>query len=73
VPTPKVLVERRGAVTVLALNRPEVHNCVDGETADLLTAAIESFTADVEARVLVVTGAGGGAFCAGADLKASTN
>jgi hypothetical protein len=70
VPAPKVLVARRGAVTLLTLNRPEVHNCVDGETAGLITADIESFAADTEARVLVVTGAGHRAFCAGADLKA---
>jgi enoyl-CoA hydratase len=67
----KVEVGRRGAVTVLTLNRPEVHNAVDGETAELITAGIESFAADDEARVLVVTGAGGKAFCSGADLKAA--
>jgi len=47
-----------------------VHNCFDGETADLMTAAVESFAADSEARVMVVTGAGGRAFCSGADLRA---
>jgi enoyl-CoA hydratase len=67
---PKVLVERRENVTVLTLNRPEVHNCVDAETAGLLTEGIESFAADPDARVLVVTGAGDRAFCAGADLGA---
>jgi enoyl-CoA hydratase/carnithine racemase len=70
VPAPKVLVERRGTVTVLTLNRPEVHDCVDGETAGLISAGIESFASDTEARVLVVTGAGVRAFCAGADLNA---
>lgn len=67
---PKVLVERRGAITVLTLNRPEVRNCVDAETAGLLSELIESFAADGDARVLVVTGAGDRAFCAGADLGA---
>lgn len=66
---PKVLVERRGTVTVLTLNRPESHNCVDGETATALAGAIEAFAADQAARVLVVTGAGERAFCSGADLK----
>src|SRR5205823_14559809 len=65
----KVEIERRGAVTVLAINRPEVHNAVDGETAELITAGIEAFAIDDDARVLVVTGAGGKAFCSGADLK----
>jgi enoyl-CoA hydratase/carnithine racemase len=69
-PGDKVLVERRGAVTLLTINRPEVRNCIDAETADGLTAAIEEFGADDQARVLVVTGTGDKAFCAGADLKA---
>jgi enoyl-CoA hydratase len=68
VPADKVLVEQRGAVTVLTLNRPEVHNCVDAETADAISSAIEAFAGDDHARALVVTGAGGNAFCAGADL-----
>src|SRR5438552_1451650 len=67
----KVETEGRGAVTVVTINRPEVHNCFDGETADLMAAAIDSFAADDDARVLVVTGAGGKAFCSGADLKAA--
>jgi enoyl-CoA hydratase len=66
----KVEVERRGSVTVVTINRPEVHNCFDGETADLMTGAIESFTEDAGARVMIVTGAGDRAFCSGADLKA---
>jgi len=65
----KVEVERRGAVSVVTINRPEVHNAVDGETAELITEAIEGFAGEDEARVLVVTGAGGKAFCSGADLK----
>lgn len=59
-----------GAVRVLTLNRPEVHNCVDGETAVGLAEAILDFGADAAARVLVVTGAGRRAFCSGADLRA---
>ncbi|HXG14832.1 MAG TPA: enoyl-CoA hydratase-related protein, partial [Calidithermus sp.] len=66
---PKLLVEQRGPVTVLTLNRPEVHNCVDAETAVLLAESIERFAADPAARVLVLTGSGGTAFCSGADLK----
>jgi len=66
----KVETERRGGVSIVTINRPEVHNCFDGETADLMTAAVESFAADSEARVMVVTGAGGRAFCSGADLRA---
>lgn len=65
----KVEVQRRKAVTLLTMNRPEVHNAVDAETAGLLSEAIAGFAADDEARVLVVTGAGGRAFSSGADLK----
>ena len=67
--TKKVEVERRDAVTVLTINRPEVHNAVDGETAEMITEAIEAFATVDGARVLVVTGAGGKAFCSGADLR----
>jgi enoyl-CoA hydratase len=66
----KVEVERRGGVSIVTINRPEVHNCFDGETADQMTAAVEAFGADDDGRVMVVTGAGGRAFCSGADLKA---
>ncbi len=65
----KVVLEERGAVRLLSINRPEVRNCVDGETALALGRAIEAFAADPSARVLVLTGAGEVAFCAGADLK----
>ena len=57
------------AVRVLTLNRPEVHNCVDGESARMLAESIEAFRTDASARVLIVTGAGASAFCSGADLK----
>jgi enoyl-CoA hydratase len=67
----KVTVEERGAVRVLRINRPEQRNAVDGETAVGIGRAIEAFAADERARVLVVTGAGDQAFCAGADLKRS--
>jgi enoyl-CoA hydratase len=65
----KIETEDRGAVRVVRVNRPEVHNCIDAEAAGLLEAAIEGFGADDSARVLVVTGAGEKAFCTGADLK----
>jgi enoyl-CoA hydratase/carnithine racemase len=65
----KLLVERRGAVTLVTIDRPEVHNCIDAETADALSAAIVSFGSDPESLVMVVTGSGGKAFCSGADLK----
>jgi enoyl-CoA hydratase len=69
-PTPEpVLVTQRGPVTIVAINRPERRNAVDGSTARLLLEAFERFDGDDGARVAVLTGAGG-TFCAGADLKA---
>ncbi len=64
----KVLVETRGPVTTVIINRPEVRNAVDTETARALNRAFASFDADEAACAAVLTGAGE-AFCAGADLK----
>jgi enoyl-CoA hydratase len=65
----KVEVERRDAVTIVSLDRPEVHNAIDSEAAALLHSAFVEFAGDDDARVLVVTGRGGRAFSSGADLK----
>jgi enoyl-CoA hydratase len=62
--------ERDGAAALLTIDRPERRNAVDGPTAVALHEAFARFEADADARVLVLTGAGGVAFCAGADLKA---
>jgi enoyl-CoA hydratase len=62
--------ERTGAASVITIDRPERRNAVDGPTAAALLEAYERFAADEDARVMVLTGAGGQAFCAGADLKA---
>lgn len=66
----EVRYERRGAAAVLTIDRPERRNAVDAATAMALREGLERFEADEGARVLVLTGAGGEAFCAGADLKA---
>ena len=66
---PRLLVQRRARLTVLTINRPEVHNCIDAETAVALAGAIAAFADDPDARVLVVTGAGPLSFSSGADLK----
>ena len=65
----KLLIEKRGAVTLVTLNRPEVHNNVDAELAMLLADAISDFGADDQQKVLVIAGAGDVTFCAGANLK----
>ena len=66
---PKVLTERRGRTFVVTISRPEVRNCVDGETAGLLFEAVEEYKQDEGLDVLILTGAGTDAFCSGADLK----
>ncbi|MFN8216713.1 MAG: crotonase/enoyl-CoA hydratase family protein [Solirubrobacterales bacterium] len=65
----EVRYERVGAAAVLTIDRPARRNAVDAATAERLRAAHAEFEADSGARVLVLTGAGGAAFCAGFDLK----
>lgn len=64
-----LLVEREGPVTVFTINRPQARNALDDPTARALGRALAEFDADSEQCAGVLTGAGG-AFCAGADLKA---
>jgi enoyl-CoA hydratase len=64
-----IRVERKGPVTTIVLDRPDVRNAVDGPTAAALAEAFSEFDADPDASVAVLFGAGG-TFCAGADLKA---
>lgn len=65
----KVLVESNPPVTTVLINRPEVRNAVDPETAEGLRRAFEAFEADERAAVAVLAGAGP-SFCAGYDLRA---
>ncbi len=65
----KVEIECKGRLMVVTINRPEVRNCVDGETAQLLFEAVRSFRETRDLDVLVLTGAGKVSFCSGADLK----
>jgi enoyl-CoA hydratase len=62
--------ERVGAAAVMTINRPERRNAIDAAAAEAFREGLKEFEADEGARVLVLTGAGGQAFCAGADLKA---
>ena len=64
-----VNVEKKGCVTTVILNRPEVRNAVNRETAEALAEAFREFDRDDEAFVGVLFG-DHGTFCAGADLKA---
>jgi enoyl-CoA hydratase len=62
--------ERVGAAAVLTIDRPERRNAIDSAAAEAFRQGLRDFEADDGARVLVLTGAGGVSFCAGADLKA---
>jgi len=64
-----VRVDQDGPVTVVTIDRPERRNAVDRPAAAALAGAFRAFDRDPGAAVAVLTGAGG-AFCAGADLKA---
>jgi crotonobetainyl-CoA hydratase len=65
-----VLVERRGHVMIITLNRPEVHNACNLAMWLEAGEALEQADADPEVRAVIVTGAGEKTFSAGADLKA---
>jgi len=65
----RVITEKKGLVTTIIINRPEVRNAVDRQTAKELADAFRAFDKDEKARVSVLTGSGS-CFCAGADLKA---
>ena len=66
---PHALLERRGAVLIVTMNRPAARNALTGPMMALMRQAWDMTDSDPGIRVCVLTGAGG-AFCAGADLKA---
>ena len=65
-----LLVERHAAVAVVTLNRPKTKNALDTALLSALLETIPQLGDDASVRAIVLTGAGG-AFCAGADLKAA--
>lgn len=65
----EVLVEKKGKVCTVIINRPEARNAVDRNTAGQLADAFRAFEGDDSLSVAVLWGSGG-TFCAGADLKA---
>jgi enoyl-CoA hydratase len=68
---PHAVIERRGHILVVTMNRPQARNALSGPMMALMRQAWDEVDADPDIRVAVLTGAGG-AFCAGADLKAMT-
>jgi enoyl-CoA hydratase len=68
---PHALIERRDHVLIVTMNRPKARNALSGPMLELMRQAWDTVDADPDIRACVLTGAGG-AFCAGADLKAMT-
>jgi enoyl-CoA hydratase len=66
---PSVSYAAHSAVAVVTIERPEVRNAIDQPTREALANAFRRFEVERAHSVAVLTGAGG-AFCAGADLKA---
>jgi len=64
----KLTVDRRGPITTVTLNRPEVHNALDRELSDELNRAMRAIREDRECRIMILRGAGE-TFCAGDDIK----
>ncbi|XP_026220113.1 enoyl-CoA hydratase isoform X2 [Anabas testudineus] len=67
-----VVSERKGSVVTVAINRPEVRNAVNQETARRLLEELKAFDNDSDLNVAVLHGKGGN-FCAGYDLKELAN
>lgn len=68
--TAAVRSDRDGHTLILTINRPEARNAVNLAVAVALGDALDAAEADPDVRVVIITGAGDKAFCAGADLKA---
>src|SRR5437660_1247759 len=58
-----------GSVAVLTLNRPHVHNAMSTEMGLRLSQVLDEVSEQARVRVVILTGAGERAFCAGGDLK----
>ena len=64
-----ITIQKENHLTIILINRPQVKNAVDGETAQELADAFRAFDQDEDSYVAILGGLGG-TFCAGADLKA---
>jgi enoyl-CoA hydratase/carnithine racemase len=66
---PVLVTQRRGAVQILRLNRPEARNALNPELIAQLGLSLLEAEDDAEVRAVVLTGTGDRAFCAGMDLR----
>ncbi len=66
---PELVVERRDAVLIARLNRPEARNALNPALLHAISATIDDAEGDPDVRALVLTGTGERVFCAGMDLR----
>jgi enoyl-CoA hydratase len=66
---PEVIVEQRGRAGLITLNRPKALNALNLDMVRTIAAALDSFEKDETVARVVITGAGGRAFCAGGDIR----
>lgn len=64
-----VIYEKKDGIAKITINRPEARNALNTQTRTELKQVLDDVAADNEVRVVIITGAGEGAFCAGADLR----
>ena len=64
-----ILYEARDGIATITINRPEVRNAVRPKTYEELTDAFKTAAEDPTVGVVVITGAGDKAFCAGGDVR----
>ena len=64
----EIALEKDGPVSLVTLNRPKKHNAISRVMSAELMQCLDSLESDDEVRVIVLTGAGEKAFCAGADM-----
>jgi enoyl-CoA hydratase len=64
----EVALDKRGPIATVTLNRPEKHNAISRRMSGELIACLDALESDDITRVIVLTGTGDKAFCAGADM-----
>jgi methylglutaconyl-CoA hydratase len=68
----EVLIEKRGMVQWITINREERRNAMNDVVTDAIAAGFVAASGDPGVRAVVLTGVGDKAFCAGADLSAGS-
>jgi enoyl-CoA hydratase len=67
--TEPILLERQGQIATIVLNRPQQHNAVNSQMWSTLRELAPALDADQDIRVIILRGAGEGAFSTGADIR----